>query len=325
MVLEKIGEPLKLKELPIPTINEDEILIKVSSCGICRTDLHVVDGELPSPKLPLIPGHQIVGTVQKVGKKVSSIIINEKVGVPWLGYTCKKCEYCRSNRENLCDKAQYTGYQINGGFAEYCVAKADYCFPIPDGYSDIQAAPLLCAGLIGYRAYRKIEQAKKIGIYGFGAAAHILVQVALSRDQEIYAFTRTNDKLAQEFALKLGACWAGGSDEEPPNLLDGVIIFAPDGKLVPKSLKNIKKGGVVVCAGIHMSDIPSFPYHILWGERTICSIANLTRQDGEEFLKLAPQIPIKTTVQTFNLSEANAALNALRIGKIKGAGVIVIG
>lgn len=320
MVLEQVGTPLKLKELPIPTVKEDEILIKVESCGICRTDLHVVNGELPSPKLPLVPGHQIVGNVVEVGKEVTFHLINKKVGVPWLGYSCGVCEFCISGRENLCDRAQYTGYQIDGGFAEYCVAKANYCFPIPDGYRSNQAAPLLCAGLIGYRAYRKVQDAKRIGIYGFGAAAHILIQVALSRKQEIYAFTRQDDIPAQEFAIKLGARWAGNSTHPSPELLDAAILFAPEGQVVVEALKNLKKGGTVVCAGIHMSDIPSFPYQILWGERTLCSIANLTRLDGQEFLDLAPKIPIKTTIQEFQLSEA---LEALRSGKIKGAAVIV--
>lgn len=324
MVLEKVGESLKFKELPIPTIKDDEILIKVKSCGICRTDLHVVDGELPNPKLPLIPGHQIVGKVIKVGEKTDPNLINQIVGVPWLGYSCGICEFCLSGRENLCDKAQYTGYQIDGGFAEYCKAKANFCFTIPEGYNETQAAPLLCAGLIGYRAYRKVQNVNRLGIYGFGSAAHILIQVALSRKQEVYAFTRKNDKAAQEFALKLGASWAGNSSDPSPELLDAAIIFAPEGQLVVDALKNIKKGATVVCAGIHMSDIPSFPYNILWGERTVCSIANLTRCDGEEFLHLAPQIPIHTTVQKFQLKEANEALNALRSGKIKGAGVIVV-
>lgn len=324
MVLEKIRSPLKLKEIPIPTVKEDEILIKVKSCGICRTDLHVVDGELPNPKLPLIPGHQIVGNVVEVGKKVDPGLIKKKVGVPWLGYSCGICEFCLSGRENLCDKAQYTGYQIDGGFAEYCVAKHKYCFFIPEGYSGTQAAPLLCAGLIGYRAYRKVQDVKRLGLYGFGAAAHILIQVALSRGQEVYAFTREEDKLTQEFAIKLGSYWAGSSKDLSPNLLDAAIIFAPEGQLVIEALKNLKKGGTVVCAGIHMSDIPSFPYNILWGERTICSIANLTRRDGEEFLNLAPKIPIHTTVQKFQLNEVNDALEALRNGKIKGAAVIVL-
>lgn len=324
MVLEKVKSALVLQELPIPGIKDDEILIKVKACGICRTDLHVIDGELPKPKLPLIPGHQIIGNAIEIGSKVETILKNQKVGVPWLGYSCKKCEFCVSGRENLCDKAKYTGYQIDGGFAEFCVAKADYCFPIPEGYSNIQSAPLLCAGLIGYRAYRKIQEVKRIGIYGFGASAHILIQVALSRGQEVYAFTRENDKATQEFAIQLGATWAGNSTDTSPQLLDGAIIFAPEGPLVINALKNVKKGGTVVCAGIHMSDIPSFPYHILWGERSICSIANLTRRDGEDFLNLAPRIPIRTTVQKFKLEEANEALDALRSGKIKGAAVIIL-
>ncbi len=324
MVLEHVNAPLTLKEVPIPSIEEDEVLIKVSACGICRTDLHVVDGELPNPKLPLIPGHQIVGHVVKLGKKVKSRHLNEKVGVPWLGFSCGICEFCVSGRENLCDKAQYTGYQLDGGFAEYCAAKADFCFPIPSGYSHTQAAPLLCAGLIGYRAYRKVSEAKKLGLYGFGAAAHILTQVARATDQEIYAFTREGDTKAQEFALELGASFAADSETAPPEPLDAAIIFAPEGKLVPIALKNIKKGGTVVCAGIHMSDIPSFPYHILWGERTVSSIANLTRRDGEEFLELAPQIPIHTVVQEFKLEQANEALESLRSGKITGAAVIVL-
>lgn len=322
MVLEQIGKPLVMKELPIPIPTENEILIAVKTCGICRTDLHVVDGELPNPKLPLIPGHQIVGQIVQVGRNVTQVAIGDKVGVPWLGYSCGICEYCLSSQENLCDKALYTGYQIEGGFAEYCTANANFCFPIPKGYSDSQSAPLLCAGLIGYRAYRKIKLSHKIGIYGFGAAAHILIQVARSMGQEIYAFTREGDLKAQEFARQLGAAWAGSSLELPPTQLDGGIIFAPEGSLVPKALKDIKKGGTLVCAGIHMSDIPSFPYNILWGERTICSIANLTRRDGEEFLQLAPKIPIHTTVQEYSLSQVNLALNDLRSGKFQGAGVI---
>lgn len=324
MVLEKIKEPLKLKELPVPEVKEGEILIKVEACGVCRTDLHVVDGELPHPQLPLIPGHQIVGNIVNIGRNVDPGLNHKKVGVSWLGSSCGVCEFCTSNRENLCDKAQFTGYQINGGFAEYCIARAAFCFPIPQGYDSKQAAPLLCAGLIGYRAYQKIQDVKRIGIYGFGAAAHILIQIALSRKQEVYAFTRENDKLAQEFAIKLGASWAGNSTDRSPKLLDGAIIFAPEGKLVVEALKNLKKGGTIVCAGIHMSDIPSFPYSLLWGERTISSIANLTRQDGEAFLNLAPQLPIKTTIQTFPLNEANEALEALRKGKIKGSAVIVL-
>lgn len=323
MVLKKIGMPLR-KELisdPVPGIGE--ILIKVNACGICRTDLHIVDGELKEPKLPLIPGHQIVGHIVNLGERVSRFSLSDRVGVPWLGYSCRNCDYCLSGYENLCDHAKYTGYQLDGGFAEYCVAKADYCFPIPEGYNDIQAAPLLCAGVIGFRAYRKLENFKKIGIYGFGSAAHILIQVAQFKNQEIYAFTRPGDKAAAEFAMELGATWAGSSDLAAPVLLDGAIIFAPAGELVPQALRSVRKGGIVVCAGIHMSDIPSFPYDILWGERTICSIANLTRHDAEEFIKLAPKIPIQTNVQVFPLIEANEALEALRYGRFQGAAVIV--
>lgn len=323
MVLEKIGQPLKKMIISDPVPGIGEILIKVNACGICRTDLHVCDGDLDIPKLPLIPGHQIVGHIVKLGKDVNTFSLQDRVGVPWLGYSCRQCDYCLAGYENLCDDARYTGYQINGGFAEYCVANAQYCFPIPVGYSDTQAAPLLCAGIIGFRAYRKLENVKRIGIYGFGAAAHILVQVAKFKNQEIYAFTRPGDTAASEFAIKLGATWAGPSDRIAPVLLDGAIIFAPIGELIPQALRSVRKGGVVVCAGIHMSDIPSFPYSILWGERTICSIANLTHNDGEAFLSLASKIPIQTTVKTFQLFEANEALEALRYGRFQGAAVIV--
>lgn len=323
MVLEKIGQPLRKRVVSHPVPTSNEILIKIEACGICRTDLHVVDGELREPKLPLIPGHQIVGRIVELGEEVKNFSIGDRIGVPWLGYSCRQCDYCLSGNENLCDFARYTGYQIDGGFAEYCVANANYCFSIPAGYSDMQAAPLLCAGLIGYRAYRKLLTAKRIGIYGFGAAAHILAQVAKFKNQEIYAFTRPKDIAASEFALKMGAKWAGSSDQTAPELLDGAIIFAPEGTLVPKALKAVRKGGIVVCAGIHMSDIPSFPYSILWGERTVCSIANLTRRDGEEFLSLAPKIPIQTTVKVFRLEEVNEALTDLRFGRFQGAAVIV--
>lgn len=324
MVLENKGEPLKMRIVSHPIPKDDEILIKVHACGICRTDLHVVDGELNEPKLPLIPGHQIIGTIVQKGKNVISLNVNDRVGVPWLGYSCGICEFCRSRRENLCDYAKYTGYQIDGGFAEYCVAHANYCFPIPDGYSNAQAAPLLCAGLIGYRAYRKLKDIKRIGIYGFGSAAHILTQVAISNGQEIYAFTRKEDRQAQTFAVKMGAIWAGNSEQIPPVLLDGAIIFAPEGELVPLALKAVKKGSLVICAGIHMSDIPSFSYYLLWGERTLCSIANLTRQDAEEFLNLAPKVPVQTEITTFRLTEVNEALQALRTGQLTGAIVIVM-
>ncbi len=324
MILEKAGSPLIEKLLPIPQPQSHEVLIEINACGICRTDLHVVDGELDKPKLPLIPGHQIVGRVVKLGKNVHSLSINDRVGVPWLGFSCQHCDFCLHGKENLCDEAKYTGYQINGGFAEYCVANENYCFKLPENYDDLQVAPLLCAGLIGYRAYRKVQISKHLGLFGFGAAAHILIQVALHQQKQVYAFTRANDMAAQKFALKLGAHWAGDATQSPPELLEGAIIFAPVGELVPQALRLTKKGGTVVCAGIHMSDIPSFPYSLLWGERTICSIANLTRQDGIEFLKLAPQIAVKTEVTPFPLNRANEALEALRAGKFQGAGVIVI-
>lgn len=324
MVLEHPGKELQHVQLPIPAPRENEVLIKVYACGICRTDLHVVDGDLKQPKLPVIPGHQIVGIIVKLGKAVSEFHIRQRIGVPWLGGSCTHCSYCLSGHENLCDSPRFTGYQIDGGFAEYCVADARFCFLIPENYPDAQAAPLLCAGLIGYRALNKTVNAKRIGIYGFGAAAHILVQVAIFQHREIYAFTRPNDFAAQEFAKKLGVNWAGGSDQLPPVLLDAAIIFAPNGELVPTALRAVAKGGIVVCGGIHMSDIPSFPYEILWGERSICSVANLTRLDGEEFLALAPQIPIKTDVHTYPLIQANKALDDLRHGRFTGAAVIEI-
>jgi propanol-preferring alcohol dehydrogenase len=324
MVLEQPGSPLQLKEIPDPEPGHGQVLIKVHACGICRTDLHVVDGELTEPKLPLIPGHQIVGTVLETGLGVENISIGDRVGVPWLGGSCGKCEFCLSGRENLCDDAKYTGYQIDGGFAELTVANEGFVFPIPGGYRDVQAAPLLCAGLIGYRSYRFVGDAKKIGFYGFGSAAHILAQVAEYESREVYAFTRAGDTSAQEFAKKLGAVWAGGSDETPPEPLDAAIIFAPIGDLVPKALKAVKKGGKVVCAGIHMSDIPSFPYSILWGERSIQSVANLTRRDGEEFLAIAPKIPVRTKVTQYPLERVNEALDDLREGRFTGAAVIVI-
>ncbi|OWY64473.1 alcohol dehydrogenase [cyanobacterium TDX16] len=324
MILEAQGKPLRVAELPIPQPNSQQVLIRVRACGVCRTDLHIVDGELTQPKLPLVLGHQIVGTVTAVGKQVQQFQIGNRVGVPWLGHTCNCCRYCLSGRENLCDYAQFTGYQIDGGYAEYAVADAQFCFPIPEGYPDLQAAPLLCAGLIGYRSYRMAEDAETIGFYGFGAAAHILIQLARYQGREVYAFTRAGDVKGQEFALNLGAVWAGSSEDLPPVPLDAAIIFAPIGSLVPTALRAVVKGGVVVCAGIHMSNIPSFPYEILWEERVLRSVANLTRRDGEEFLALAPQVPIRTEVQPFPLVQANEALDALRGGKINGAAVIVV-
>ena len=323
MVLRQSGEPLQLQDLPIPKPGKGQVLLKVSACGICRTDLHVLDGELSQPSLPLVPGHQIVGAVEAIGEDVDHLELGQRLGVPWLGGSCGHCWYCAHQRENLCDDARYTGYQINGGFAEYTVADSAYCFPLPENYDDLQAAPLLCAGLIGYRAYRQLAKCEHIGLYGFGAAAHILAQVAAHRGQQIYAFTREGDLAAQQFALDLGACWAGTSGELPPRELDGAILFAPAGELVPQALRAIRKGGRVVCAGIHMSDIPAFPYEILWGEREICSVANLTRRDGEEFLPLAARIPVVTTVHPYRLEQANEALADLRHGRFNGAAVLL--
>ena len=324
MILDRAGQPLRAGELPVPKPQSEQVLLKVHVCGICRTDLHIIDGELAKPKLPLVLGHQIVGTVIETGNKATKFPLGTRVGVPWLGRTCHSCPYCLTGQENLCDHALFTGYDFNGGYAEYAVADESFCFPIPDSFSDLQAAPLLCAGLIGYRSYRMLESAERIGFYGFGAAAHILIQVAKYRGQQIYAFTRAGDTPGQQFARHLGAVWAGDSHTLPPDKLDAAIIFAPVGELVPAALKAVAKGGIVVCAGIHMSDIPSFPYQILWGERVLRSVANLTRRDGEEFLTLAPQIPIQTEVTSFRLSEANEALNALRNGNIDGAAVLVV-
>lgn len=323
MVLERGGEQLKMMKLPIPVAGAGELLIRVQACGICRTDLHVVDGELREPQFPLIPGHQIVGSVETVGKGVRGFHPGDIVGVPWLGGTCGTCSYCMSGRENLCDRALFTGYQRNGGFAEYCTANADFCFNIPDGYPATQAAPLLCAGLIGYRSLSMAGDGKRLGIYGFGAAAHIVAQVALWEGREIYAFTRQGDETGQRFAREMGACWAGSAPLTPPVELDAAIIFAPAGELVPLALRAVAKGGVVVCGGIHMSPIPSFPYDLLWGERKLVSVTNLTRLDGDEFLALAPRIPVRTEVEVFPLENANEALAALRTGRIRGAGVLV--
>lgn len=324
MELKTPRKPLQLVERPDPSPEPGEILIKVSACGVCRTDLHLVDGELPEPKLPIIPGHEIVGTVAKLGDGVEHFQIGERVGVPWLGRVCGMCRYCMSGDENLCDDPGFTGYQIDGGYADVTIADARHCFPIHGEYSDPDAAPLLCAGLIGYRSLGMAgEDAEHIGIYGFGAAAHIVAQVARHQGRKVYAFTRSGDTKAQEFALQLGAEWAGDSNNTPPVELDAAIIFAPVGALVPAALRAIRKGGVVVCGGIHMSDIPTFPYEILWGERMVRSVANLTRQDAVEFLKLAPEIPVRTSVEIFSLQEANDALNALRAGNLTGAAVLV--
>lgn len=324
MVLHTAGKPLKLQDIPIPSPDKNQLLLKVLSCGVCRTDLHIVDGELEKPNLPLVLGHQIVGIIEEVGKNVTGFEKGDKVGVPWLGYTCGNCEFCHNDQENLCDNAKFTGYDINGGFAEYTVADARFCFPIPEHYPDLQAAPLLCAGLIGYRSLRKVDNAQRLGFYGFGSAAHILTQVALHQDKEVYAFTRQGDKKGQAFAKSLGATWSGGSETLPPQQLDAAIIFAPVGPLVPQALKAVKKGGNVVCAGIHMSDIPSFPYSDLWEERSIESVANLTRCDGTEFMQLAPEVPIESQVTTYSLTEANQALEDLRAGNFDGSAVLSI-
>jgi alcohol dehydrogenase, propanol-preferring len=324
MVLDSPGNPLRAAEVPEPEAGPEGVVIRVHACAVCRTDLHVVDGELPDPKLPLIPGHQIVGTVEETGARVERFTTGNRVGVPWLGHTDGTCRYCLSGRENLCDAARFTGYQIDGGYAGYAAAEYRFCFPIPQGYSDLQAAPLLCAGLIGYRAFRMVGDAERLGLYGFGSAAHIISQVASHQGRRVFAFTSPRNEEGQRFARRLGAAWAGGSDEAPPEELDAAIIFAPVGALVPAALRALAKGGVVVCAGIHMSDIPSFPYEILWGERVVRSVANLTRRDGEEFLALAPEVPVRTEVRPFALEEANGALKALRGGEVRGAAVLVV-
>jgi propanol-preferring alcohol dehydrogenase len=323
MLFDKAGEPLRHIELPKQSPAPGQILIRVYACAVCRTDLHVVDGELTHPKLPLIPGHEIVGAVAELGDGVTRFKLGDRVGVPWLGWTCGECAYCQNGQENLCDLAKFTGYTLDGGYAEYTVADERFCFPIPKFYNDAEAAPLLCAGLIGYRSLVKAGNGKRLGIYGFGAAAHIVAQIAKYQQREIYAFTRPGDEVAKQFALDLGAVWAGGSNELPPAKLNSAIIFAPVGALVPQALQAVGKGGIVVCGGIHMSDIPSFPYSILWEERSICSVANLTRRDGEEFMSLAPKVPVRTEVETFRLEEANEALARLRAGKIQGAAVLV--
>lgn len=323
MRLHSIGSPLVADELSVPEPARGQLTVKIAACAVCRTDLHVVDGELTEPKLPLIPGHEIVGRVEEIGEGVEGFRVGERVGIPWLGWTCGKCEYCLSGRENLCERARFTGYTIDGGYAEFTVADARFTFRIPDQFDDVPAAPLLCAGLIGYRSLRRSGDAKRLGIYGFGAAAHIVAQVARYEGREIFAFTRRGDTAGQEFARDLGARWVGGSDEAPPEKLDAAIIFAPIGGLVPVALQVVKRGGTVVCGGIHMSDIPAFPYRDLWHERTICSVANLTRRDGEEFLELAAKIPIRTETETFPLERANEALDALRSGKVRGAAVLV--
>ena len=323
MVLDSPGKPLRLAEVPEPRPAPEQVLLRVHACAVCRTDLHVVGGELPHPELPLIPGHQIVGTVEEVGERVDRFSVGDRVGIPWLGFTDGTCRYCLAGRENLCDAARFTGYQLDGGYAGYATAHHRFCFPIPEGYPDLQAAPLLCAGLIGYRSLVAAGDAERLGLYGFGASAHIIAQVAAHQGRKVFAFTRSRDEEGQAFARELGAAWAGGSEQTPPEELDAAIIFAPVGALVPTALRAVAKGGAVVCAGIHMSDIPSFPYEILWGERAVRSVANLTRRDGEEFLALAPEVPVRTQTTSFPLEEANDALKALREGKLRGAAVLV--
>jgi propanol-preferring alcohol dehydrogenase len=323
MIVRRGGQPLEPADLPRPRPGPGQVLIEVAACGVCRTDLHVAEGDLRDGKLPVVPGHEIVGRVVEGGDGLRQFKQGDRIGVPWLGHTCGTCEFCSSGRENLCDSALFTGYHLDGGYAEYCVADARYCFALPDAYTDCAAAPLLCAGLIGYRALRMAGEARRLGIYGFGAAAHIVAQVARFRGSEVYAFTRPGDAQGQRFARELGAVWAGDSTQTPPRPLDAAIIFAPVGGLVPQALAHTAKGGRVVCAGIHMSDIPSFPYHLLWGERAVVSVANLTRRDGEEFLRLAPQVPVTTEIETLPLAEANTALARLKRGDVRGAFVLV--
>jgi propanol-preferring alcohol dehydrogenase len=323
MLLDRAGQPLRAADVAVPGVLSGQVLIRIRACGVCRTDLHVVDGELDDPKLPLIPGHEIVGEVVACGAAVDRFRAGDRVGVPWLGHTCGVCRYCTGGHENLCERARFTGYHIDGGYAEYACADARYCFAIPSGYADVAAAPLLCAGLIGYRALVMAGEAERLGLYGFGAAAHIIAQVARHQGRRVYAFTRPGDRPAQEFARDLGAVWAGDSGAMPPEPLDAAILFAPVGALIVDALRVTVKGGTVVCAGIHMSDIPAFPYELLWGERVIRSVANLTRADGEAFLGLAPLVPVQTHTHSLPLRSANDALAQLRSGRITGAAVLV--
>jgi alcohol dehydrogenase, propanol-preferring len=320
MVLERQREPLQLEELPDPECRPGQLLLEVAACGVCRTDLHIADGELTEPKLPLVMGHQIVARVLSGGERFEP---GERVGVPWLGWTDGTCRYCRSGRENLCDSARFTGYDIDGGYAERAVADERFCFPLPDGFEDLHAAPLLCAGLIGHRTMRLAGDAERLGIYGFGAAAHIVCQVAVHEGRRVFAFTRADDEAAQSFARELGAEWAGDALGPPPEELDGALIFAPAGELVPAALRAVAKGGTVVCGGIHMSDLPSMPYELLWGERVLRSVANLTRADADEFLTIAPRVPVRTEVETFPLERAGEALDRLRAGSLRGSAVLV--
>lgn len=325
MVLERPGEALRPIERPVPVPLAGQVLVRVLACGVCRTDLHIVDGDLTEARYPIVPGHEIVGRIEALGAGVTELGLGDRVGIPWLGHTCGRCLYCRSGRENLCDEARFTGYHIDGGYADYAVADASYCFRLPRSFSDVEAAPLLCAGLIGYRALRMAGEAQHLGIYGFGAAAHIVTQVARHQGRQVYAFTRSGDLAAQSFARSLGCTWAGGSDEDPPSALDAAIIFAPVGSLVPTALGQVAKGGTVVLGGIHMSDIPALPYALVWGERSIRSVANLARQDAVEFLDLARRVPIRTTAVPMPLSRANEALADLREGRLTGAAVLVSG
>lgn len=323
MVLTAPRRALESVKRTIPSPRAGEVLIRILACGVCRTDLHIIDGELTTPELPLVPGHEIIGTVERLGEAADRFKTGDRIGVGWLASTCGKCRYCVADQENLCDYALFTGYTVDGGYAEYAIAREQYCFPAPAGYEPGEAAPLMCAGLIGYRSLVKAGEARRLGMYGFGAAAHIIAQVARHQGREVYAFTRPGDHKAQAFARELGAEWAGDVGQAPPAELDAAIIFAPVGSLVPVALKAVRKGGTVVCGGIHMSDIPRFPYELLWGERTVCSVANVTRQDAEGFLALAQQVPVQTTVQTFPLAEANEALSRVRVGQISGAAVLI--
>jgi propanol-preferring alcohol dehydrogenase len=322
MILDEPKRPLQLRDVAKPKPGRGQLLVRVSTCAVCRTDLHVADGELPDPKLPLILGHQIVGRVEEPGEEDSNFAIGDRVGIPWLGWTDGDCTYCLSGRENLCDNGRFTGYTMDGGYAEFTVADARYCFHLPERYEDVEVAPLLCAGLIGYRSYRKIGDARRLGIYGFGNAAHLIAQIAIYEGRELFAFTRPGDKATQQAAKKLGAVWVGGSDEMPPKKLDAAIIFASVGPLVPAALRVLAKGGIVVCGGIHMTDIPSFPYVKLWEERVITSVANLTRRDGDEFFEIAPRVPVRTQTETFPLKEANTALDLFRAGKLSATAVL---
>jgi propanol-preferring alcohol dehydrogenase len=332
MILDKPRQPLQLGDVPKPKPARGQLLVRIATCAICRTDLHVVDGELPNPKLPLIPGHQIVGRIEEIGgdansnleSRISNLEVGDRVGIPWLGWTDGDCRYCRSNRENLCDRARFTGYTIDGGYAEFTVADARFCFRLPDQYNDVEVAPLLCAGLIGYRSLRKTGDARRLGIYGFGNAAHLIAQVALYQGRELFVFTRPGDRRTQQAAREFGANWAGDSDKMPPEKLDAAIIFASVGQLVPVALRALARAGIIVCGGIHMSDIPSFPYADLWGERVITSVANLTRRDGEEFLEIAPRVPVKTKTEIFALEEANTALEKFRAGELASTAVLRI-